>query len=677
MNNGREKTVLGLTFGFIVVAGICLVLAMGGILALFLTIDRDSTDVNVRDQSDQRVAPSQSIPTDPVDPEVLSSAELMAQHLAEVIVPERDPIRLAEELGGATNVPTVMATSAQPIPIGTRHMFWVSDLVENTNFQIEAEMVYATDHVYFWIETGTEYDKGDLRDLVDTFENQIYPTNREFFGEEFSPGIDGDEHLYILYADNLGYSVAGYFSSADSLAPQVNEYSNTHEMFYLHSGNIELWEDYTYGVLAHEFQHMIHWARDRNEDTWMDEGLAELAVFLNGYDLGGFDASYTNSPDVALTYWPEEPGGATRNYGQAFLFVSYFLDRFGSEATQTLIAQAANGLESMDNALAELGLTGEDGQLLTANDVFTDWAGALLLSGSEGADEIYTYQDYIPPRISYTDDFTNCPFNTQTREVNQYGIDYLRIACQGTYELVFQGVSLVDVVPASAHSGDYAFWSNRGHESDMTLTRAFDLTAVNGPISFDYRVWYDIEEGWDYLYLEVSEDGGQTWEFLATPSGTDEDPQGNSFGWAYTGMSGGGEEAKWIRESVDLSAFAGQEILIRFEYITDASVNGEGLLLDDLSIEALGYNEDFEGGDGGWEGAGFVRLLNQLPQTYRVLWVERGNGITVQEITLGEGNQGRLSFELGDSAYDGVLIVIGTTRHTWQLAPYSIEVRSQ
>jgi hypothetical protein len=570
-----------------------------------------------------------------------------------------------------------MATSAQPIPVGTVRSFWVSDLVENTNFQIQAEMVYATDHVYFWVEQGIDYDKADLRDLVDTFENQIYPTNREFFGSEFSPGIDGDEHLYILYADNLGYSVAGYFSSADSLAPQVNEYSNTHEMFYLHAGNIGLAEDYTYGVLAHEFQHMIHWARDRNEDTWMDEGFAELAVFLNGYDTGGFDASYTNSPDIALTYWPEEPGAATRNYGQAFLFVTYFLDRFGPEATQALIAQAANGLESMDEALSELFLTGEDGQVLTADDIFTDWAVALLLNGSEGVDDIYVYKRYVPPRIRYVDDFTACPISTESRDVNQYGIDYLRFSCPGAYELTFRGTSLVEVVPASAHSGDYAFWSNRGHESDMTLTRAFDLTEVAGPVNLDYWVWYDIEEGWDYLYLEVSTDGGESWDFLVTPSGTDEDPQGNSFGWAYTGKSGGSREAEWIQESVDLSPYAGQDILLRWEYITDAAVNGEGLLLDDLSIEALGYSEDFESGDGGWVGAGFVRLLNQLPQTYRLVWVERGDEITVQEVTLDENNQAVFDFELGQSARDGVLIVIGTTRHTWQLAPYMIEVRSQ
>ena len=40
--------------------------------------------------------------------------------------------------------------------------------------------------------------------------------------------------------------------------------------------------------------------------------------------------------------------------------------------------------------------------------------------------------------------------------------------------------------------------------------------------------------------------------------------------------------------------------MLRFEYVTDTAVNTEGFLLDDLRIDAIGYEEDFEDGDGGW-----------------------------------------------------------------------------
>ena len=69
------------------------------------------------------------------------------------------------------------------------------------------------------------------------------------------------------------------------------------------------------------------------------------------------------------------------------------------------------------------------------------------------------------------------------------------------------------------------------------------------------------------------------WRTLANPdysSGTAEDPTGNSYGWGYTGKSGGGEAAEWIHEQVDISQFAGEEVYLRFEYITDTGVNWHG-----------------------------------------------------------------------------------------------------
>ena len=33
-----------------------------------------------------------------------------------------------------------------------------------------------------------------------------------------------------------------------------------------------------------------------------------------------------------------------------------------------------------------------------------------------------------------------------------------------------------------AYSGKMAFWSNKGDESDMTLTREFDFSSASGPL---------------------------------------------------------------------------------------------------------------------------------------------------------------------------------------------------
>lgn len=602
----------------------------------------------------------------------LGRAQEMLDELSNTIVPINSPIELAERLGGIPDVPRVVAEDAEDIPVGTMKTFWAANLDTISHFQLEAELVYARPHVYFWIQEGVKFDLEDVQALVDTFEDQIYPTTREFFGSEWSPGVDGDEHLYILYARNLGAVTAGYFSPSDELSPLAHEYSNAHEMFYLSADVVDLGEQYAYSVLAHEFQHMIHWNLDRNEQSWINEGFSELSAHLSGYDVGGWDYAYADNPDIALTEWPTNGG---THYGQAFLYVTYFLDRFGSEATQSVAAHVDNGLDSIDTTLLDLGiLDPESGEPITADDVHKDWIIAMYLQDPDVGDGRYAYRSYTPPMIGANDQFDECPLSAQDRQVNQYGVDYIEIFCEGEYTLTFKGASEVPVLPAEALSGEYAFWSNRGDESDMTLTRAFDLTGVDGPVELRYWVWYDIEEGWDYLYLVISPDGGETWEIIQTPSGTDEDTSGSSYGWAYTGYSGGGSEPAWIQEKVDLSDYAGEEILVRFEYITDAAVNGDGLLLDDLSIEAIDYFESFEGEAEGWEARGFVRLYNRLPQTYEVILLEDNGEVQLREVALDDENMGEISFSVADVSSPATLIVSGTTRHTWQPAAYTIEI---
>ena len=608
---------------------------------------------------------------------VAPDARAMRQALAEEIVPVADLIGLVERLQGEGDVPQVVATSAEPIPVGTLETFWVQNEDTTEYFQVSARMVYARPHIYFWVEEGVDFDQGDVERLVDEFEDQIYPTDREFFGSEWTPGVDGDPHLYILFTRGLGSWVAGYFGSNDEYHPAVNEYSNSHEMFYINADGQSLADPYTYSTLAHEFQHMIHWSLDENEDSWVDEGFAELASFLNGYDTGGWDYAFAEDPDVPLTFWPSGDDSGV-HYGQSFLFMTYFLDRFGREATQALAREQANGLDSVDRTLAALGMT-EPGtaEPITGDDVFQDLAVALLLHDSSIGDGRFSLEEYpSAPSFRVRDRYVECPLPQPIQsEVNQYGIDLVGLSCGGDYTLQFQGSTMAQVVPAEAHSGDWAFWSNRGNQSDMTLTRELDLTGVSGPVEFSYWLWYDIEEDWDYVYLEASQDGGETWTILTTPSGTSTDPTGNSYGWGYTGFSGGGNEGVWIEESVDLTDYAGRRILLRFEYITDASVNGEGLLLDDLSISALDYTEDFEDDEGGWEGEGFIRLYNRLPQTYRVVVVEFGDETRISEMELDELNHAEMPLTLRDDTGQAVVLVIGTVRHTWRPAPYQIDLR--
>ncbi len=590
-------------------------------------------------------------------------------------VPVNDLVELAGRLGGKGVVPRVVATSAEPIALGTQQVFNASNTDTDVNFTVTATLRYATPHVYFWVENGVQTDDQDLRALVDQFESKIYPTDREFFGSEWTPGVDGDPHLYMLYATGLGSQVAGYYSSVDEYSPLAHPYSNGHEMFYINADTAGLGEAYTSTVLAHEFQHMIHWHLDRNEDSWINEGASELAVFLNGFSLGGFDFAYAQNTDVQFNYWPDmHDEDVTPHYGVGFLFLDYFLNRFGASATQALVRAESNGLESIDQALAALGdVDSVTGKTVKAEGLFADFATALLLDDPSVGDGRFAFPNYKDsPRPNMTEVINDCPTGVQPRDVRQFGIDYIVVRCPGEYRLHFAGDSTVMALPVSPAAGDYYMWSNRADESDMTLTHAFDLPA-SGPVTLDYKLWFNIEEGWDYAYVEVSTDGGQTWTIVKTPSGTDLNPQGNNYGWAYTGKSGGGSQAEWVDESVDLSAYAGKQVLVRFEYITDAAVNEEGLLLDDVRLEAAGYATGFESDMGGWQAEGFVRLENVLPQNYTVLIVKEGRSTTVTPLVLDERMTGEAPLVLG-SGERAVIVVIGNARFTRQPAPYQYEI---
>jgi hypothetical protein len=587
------------------------------------------------------------------------------------VVPNSDLRELAGRLSGIENIPLTVNEYPQEFRVGDRKSFFITNGDTNVTSSIEAVLEYETEHVFFWVEEGVEFDEGDMRALVDEFENKIYPTNREFFGSEWTPGVDNDPHLFILYANGIGSNIAGYFSSADSVHPLAHEYSNGHEMFLLSAENVSLYEQFTYGVLAHEFQHMIHWYRDRNEDTWLNEGFSELAAFLNGYDAGGFDYLYANQPDLQLNDWPNDSNATTPHYGASFLYVTYFLDRFGEDATKALVAHPDNGKDSVDAVLAELGaVDNSTGLLVSADDLFADWVLANYIQNSRAADGRYNYSNYtsVPtPRAAET--VSNCDGSWQNRQVKQYGVDYIKLECAGTYTIQFQGETSVAVLPEDAYQGKFAFWSNKGDESDMTLTQEFDFSSAQNSVTLNFWTWYDLEQDYDYLYLLASENG-QNWEIIKTPSGTDKDLSGNSYGWGYNGTTEG-----WIQESVDLSQFAGKKVTLRFEYITDAAVNGEGFLLDMVEIPEIGYLADFEQDEGGWDGEGFVRIENALPQTFRVSVIENGSEIKIFKFSANPGELIRIPVEIGKEG--AVLVVSGTTRFTRQPANYRFEVSPQ
>jgi hypothetical protein len=88
--------------------------------------------------------------------------------------------------------------------------------------------------------------------------------------------------------------------------------------------------------------------------------------------------------------------------------------------------------------------------------------------------------------------------------------------------------------------------------------------------------YYKIESGYDYLYLEASEDGSR---FYSIPGNitTNDNPNSLNFGNGITGSSGG-----WVKGIFDLSQFWGKDVLLRFHYKTDESIADSGFWVDDI-----------------------------------------------------------------------------------------------
>jgi hypothetical protein len=128
-----------------------------------------------------------------------------------------------------------------------------------------------------------------------------------------------------------------------------------------------------------------------------------------------------------------------------------------------------------------------------------------------------------------------------------------------------------------AYVGSSSFYSGRGDGLFASLTMATVYPAWF-PTTLSCRLWYDIENGFDYAYLEGSADDGLTWITLPGSRTTNSDPNGNNLGNGITGSSGG-----WVAATFDLSSLVGSGTgfaLLRFVYITDSAVNHEGLYVD-------------------------------------------------------------------------------------------------
>jgi len=230
------------------------------------------------------------------------------------------------------------------------------------------------------------------------------------------------------------------------------------------------------------------------------------------------------------------------------------------------------------------------------------------------------------------------------------------------------GDNEVSLFPSMPPNSGFCWWSNRGDSISTTLTRTFDLSSID-TATLRLNIWFDVEYQWDYGYVQISTDEGKTWDILSGELATNNNPMGNSFGPGYSGSSDG-----WAEDHIDLSSYTGQQVLVRFNYVTDDAISSTGFCLDTITVPELGFYDDASV-DQGWVSDGFYRTNTYVEQTYMIWVVCAQNGLwEIKNVDIDSLNQGHIDI-LGISQFDEVALIIGTVaRGSSRYAEYEIIV---
>lgn len=571
--------------------------------------------------------------------------------------PERDLHALAHKLGrvGQRSTPRTTDVGQVAQVVGHRESFFVTDLDSDMTRVIDATLLVVSPNVYWYVDDALELSTHDLNMAAKEYETNVRPIILETLGDVWNPGVDGDPRLTVLHTV-LGGSVAGYFDSQNEFPRETHPNSNEREMLFMEGTLFVPGSKEYMAVLVHELQHAIHWAHDPGEDSWINEGMSEVAKEIAGY-APGFIEAFLVKPSTQLNFW-EEGKDSPPHYGASTLFITYLMEHYGGTAgLQRLIDGAGDGVEGINDYLAAYSTT--------FDEVYADWIVANYL---DAADWKYGY----PNRQVQVRRFDRVnDFGERTGFLAPYSSRYFELHVgPGDVVLKFQGATTTRQVGTKCHGGDYCWWGNRGDSIDSTLTREFDLTELS-KATLEFWTWFDIEEDWDYAYVEASIDGGQTWTILEGMHTTSENPVGNSYGDGFTGHS-----TSWVQEHVDLTPFAGDKVLVRFQYITDDAIYKDGIVIDDIVIPELGFLDNAEA-DKEWDAQGFERIDNVVPIEYVVQVIEQHSDGThsVRRMSLDRDMRGKMQLSgLGGKVSGATVVVSPIAPDTHHLSRFTLGV---
>jgi hypothetical protein len=420
------------------------------------------------------------------------------------------------------------------------------------------------------------------------------------------------------------------------------------------------------GVFAHEYQHLLEYYEDPGETIWINEGLSDWAQTLTGYvdptipitDLGydshiqcflgylGVQTEFNpiprqGGPENSLNLWGDQTDFESEilcDYGAAYSMMLLLADRFGPDFMGDLHRDDLHGFESLQRLLSA---TGSD---LTIDELVDTWAamvgldgvlddGANLKGGSAADFRVSTLDATINWDTDQTYSSSGAPPNGSDFVRLRDGSGYLD--AKSVHTITFDGVSELPPLPLEwtvdpnppDQAGDAALYAGTGDNLDRSIVREVDVPAGSPQLTFEAD--WSLEEGFDYAYVQVSTDGGESYNTIPCS-----DQVEGTLGSAYNG-----ESDAFLAESCDLSDFAGTTVVLAFRMVTDSSVHFDGFWVDDVAIDGtvLSDGSTLEG----WSS----------PTQFNPIDVE---GFTVRLISYG-GHKAWIATLRLDADFDGVI----------------------
>jgi hypothetical protein len=307
--------------------------------------------------------------------------------------------------------------------------------------------------------------------------------------------------------------------------------------------------------------------------------------------------SYFATPDNSLTVWGDQGGiNILADYGLAALWVTYLSDHYGgSDTIRYYVQSGVTGIEGVEAAL------GYYGYVESFFDVYYDFRLANLLRDESGPYS-YTSLDLNDPEIDpvrmysyskqptwvsgtdYGNTITTLGYDTGIAKVGPFGTDYVGMDANVKDRLHFNGD---DLVVYGWTMTPYGWYSGAENLIDTLLYGETYVDPADPTLTM--TTYWDIEDYWDFGFIQVSTDGGMTWTSLENEYTTyDYDPAAHPDIIAnlpgLTSWSGFIDPDGWITMSFDLTAYAGETVQIGFRYMTDWATLYEGWYISEASV---------------------------------------------------------------------------------------------